>query len=256
MKEAAAEGKRVARLTRSEQRKAKDQALDAIIRQQEEEEKGAEDPGLDLFEPVDILAKYGPEWQDKMTELKAWAEKKKELDALYEDCAQPKIKPGDFSGIVSLLKKLITDSMVAVSHSAIKVCGNLAKGLKKDFEVGAKELTATLLLRFKEKKTQIVDDSHLSLEQFILCANIEGLKEQLIGVGLSDKAPSVKKNTCLFLEKLVQKTYIDVLQRVSGEFLGQLAKLSEDPDSEVRNAVLSLLGIFKGRLGEGALSNI
>ncbi len=102
---------------------------------------------------MDILAKYGAEWQDKMAELKAWNEKKKELDMLYEDCSQPKIKPGDFSGVVSVIKKLIVDSMVAVSHSAIKVCGVLAKGLKKDFETGAKELTSTLLLRFKEKKT-------------------------------------------------------------------------------------------------------
>lgn len=68
------------------------------------------------------------------------------------------------------------------------------------------------------------------LESFMQCINIEGLKDDLIGTGLSDKAPSVKKNTCTFLEKLIQKTYIDVLQRVSGDFLAQLMKMSEDPD--------------------------
>ena len=31
--------------------------------------------------------------------------------------------------------------------------------------------------------------------------------------------------------------------------------MSDDPDGDVRNAALSVLGIFKGRLGEGAMSN-
>lgn len=47
----------------------------------------------------------------------------------------------------------MADSMIAVSLSAIKVCGNLAKGLKTDFEPMVKELIVPLLQRFKEKKT-------------------------------------------------------------------------------------------------------
>jgi len=60
---------------------------------------------------------------------------------------------------VTVLKKLVNDPMIAVSHSAIRVCGNLAKGLKKDFEQGCKDLIVQLLLRFKEKKTMIIDDT-------------------------------------------------------------------------------------------------
>ena len=48
-------------MTRTEQKKAKDSKLDEIIQKQLEEEKG-EDPGLDLLEAVDILAKYNLEW--------------------------------------------------------------------------------------------------------------------------------------------------------------------------------------------------
>jgi len=55
---------------------------------------------------------------------------------------------------------------------------------------------------------------------------------------------------------LVQKTFIDVLQRVSGDFLAQLMKMSDDSDAELRNSALTLLGIFKGRLGESAMSNL
>jgi hypothetical protein len=67
-------------MTRTEQIRAKDSALDEIIRKQEEEDKAKEDPALDLFEPVDILSKYNPEWCEMMTNIKAWAEKKKELE--------------------------------------------------------------------------------------------------------------------------------------------------------------------------------
>lgn len=208
-----------------------------------------------MFEPVDILAKYGPDWSEKFLEIKNWAEKKAALDELGEDCNQPKIKAGDYQHIIMLLKKVVTDSMVQVSLSAIKVCGNLAKGLRKDFEGGCRELIVPLLLRFKEKKTQIIEEVVVVLDNFMLCTNIEVLKDSLVGVGLSDKAPTVKKSTCAFLEKHVQQTYIDVLQRVSTEYIQQLMKLTEDSDGEVRAASLTCLGVFKGRLGEAALSN-
>jgi hypothetical protein len=72
----------------------------------------------------------------------------------------------------------------------------------------------------------------------MLCVSLEFVKDELITNGLFDKAPSVKKNTCLFIEKFVQETYIDVLQKTSGDYLGALMKLSEDPDGEVRNSAL------------------
>lgn len=168
---------------------------------------------MDLFEPVDVAAKFGADWVEDLEKPKKWEEKKKALESLLE-CATsaPKIKPGDFSGIVKILKKLMTDSMVAVSGAAIKVIAALAKGLKKDFgEPLVKELIGILLLRFKEKKTQIIDDTRDALTNFMLCVDIEKVKEDLIGIGLTDKAPTVKRNTCAFLEKAVQQTYIDVL---------------------------------------------
>ena len=64
----------------------------------------------------------------------------------------------------------------------------------------------------------------------------------------------MKKNLCIFIDKTAQKTYIDVLQRISGEIVAILIKQSDDPDGEVRNAALVVLGIFKGRLGESVMS--
>ena len=55
------------RKTRSEQRKAKDEALDEIIKKDEEEKKG--DDAFDLYDPVDLITKFGAaEWLDKLSE--------------------------------------------------------------------------------------------------------------------------------------------------------------------------------------------
>jgi hypothetical protein len=71
---------------------------------------------FDLMDPVDLLTKYGnPEWQDKISELKVWKEKKDMLDELINDSNVPKIKPGDFSSLAKLLKKLMGDSNAVVA---------------------------------------------------------------------------------------------------------------------------------------------
>ena len=224
--------------------------------QEEEEKKNSQnDPGFDLFEPVDVLSKFNSEWVEKVQGLAKWNERKQEIDNLYEALNQPKIKSGNFGDIVRMLKKLLTDSMIPVSVSSIKVCGILALKLQRDFETYIKEILSTVILRFKEKKTQFIDETHIVLDNFMLCTNLESMKDELLSTAFSEKttSPLVKKNICIFLEKAIQKTYIDVLQRISGELLEHMMKLSDDSDGEVRSQALSVLGILKGRLGDSAM---
>jgi hypothetical protein len=78
-----------------------------------------------------LLTKYGStEWQDKLQESKSWKEKKDLLDELLNDSNVPKIRGGDYSGLAKLLKKMIGDSNIVVSQTSVKVCNNLAKGLR------------------------------------------------------------------------------------------------------------------------------
>lgn len=220
-----------------------------------EEEKG--DGGLDLIEEVDVLGKCDTEWQERTIDKKTnWKDRQAAMETLNQDLNLPKVKLGDYSGAVRVVKQLLSDPMGAVAPSAIKVCTSLARKFKKDFAAGAKELIVSLLLKFKDKKTSVIEETHAALEAFQDCTNIEALKDEFIDTGLKDASPSVRKQTCLFLEGMVQKTYIDVLQRVSGDFLAQLMKMSDDSDADVRNSALSLLGIFKGRLGDSAMSNL
>jgi len=57
----------------------------------------------------------------------------------------------------------------------------------------------------------MTDESLVVLDNFLNCFNIESVKDDLISTGLQDKpsstdkslqvTPSMKKNTCVFLEK-------------------------------------------------------
>ena len=125
-----------------------------------------------MFEAVNVLKTYNADWISKYSEKK-WNDKKNDLDALYEACNQPKISPGDFQGIVEMLKGSLKDSMVPVSIAATKICGILAERLKRDFDPYAKQLVVPIIYRFKEKKTNIMDACHAALESFLSCINIE-----------------------------------------------------------------------------------
>jgi hypothetical protein len=125
--------------------------LDGIIAKQEEEEKGG-DPGLDLFDAVNILATYNADWIAKFSEKK-WQDRKNDLEAMFEACNQPKLSSGDYQGLVTLMKEQLKDSMMQVSVAAIKICGILAEKLKKEFDQQARQLVTPIIYRFKEKKT-------------------------------------------------------------------------------------------------------
>jgi cytoskeleton-associated protein 5 len=144
------------------------------------------------------------------------------------DSNVPKIKGGDFMGIAKMLKKTIGDSNTVVSSVSVKVCGNLAKGLRKEFEPCCKELLSALIAKFREKKTSVIEETNITLTNFLLCTNLENLLPELVPA-FTDKAPSVKKNVCDYISKAAQETYIDALQRISAEILTVLIKATDDP---------------------------
>lgn len=95
------------------------------------------------------------------------------LDELHNDSNVPKIKGGDYTGLAKTLKKVMGDANIVVSQTAIKVCANLAKGLRQEFEPCCKDLLPTLIGKFKEKKTQIIDDVNTVLINLLECTDLE-----------------------------------------------------------------------------------
>lgn len=102
-----------------------------------------------------------------------------------------------------MLKKLMGDANSVVSMLAIKAAGCIAKALRTDFgENNCKELLSTLIGKFKEKKTSTIEEVHTVLDYFTNCTNLEAISSDIVA-GISDKAPTVKKNVCTYLSKIV-----------------------------------------------------
>jgi hypothetical protein len=47
----------------------------------------------------------------------------------------------------------------------------------------------------------MIEEVHVVLESFTNCTNLEALASD-IAAGINDKAPTVKKNICIYLEKI------------------------------------------------------
>ena len=136
--------------------------------QEEEAKNQMEAQALELAEEVDLLKKYGPEFEEKIPEMKKWNEKKEMLDGLFNDANVPKIMPGNYINLLTIIKKMVGDTNPAVSQAAVKAIGAIAKGLRKNFESYVKDLMPVLIQKFKEKRPGFADDVFTALDNFML----------------------------------------------------------------------------------------
>lgn len=138
-----------------------------------------------------------------------------------------------------------------ISIAAINASGSFANGLGEHFGSGAKILAPVIMLKFKEKRPIILDAIKKFVDVLPKCTNLEDLQEEIIPL-ITNVAPGVKSGVIKWLENTVQVTYIDVLKRVSNDYLTAVKKAIDDKDGGVRDVALHCMGIFKGRLEGGA----
>lgn len=155
----------------------------------------------------------------------------------------PKILNGNFIDLVAMLKKQVTDSNKVVACHAVKALGNLAQGLRKDFNSHAREIFPVFIANLKEKRMQ--EELMASLTKFMHSLDLADVVEQL-GVGLKHMSPLVKTSTAIFIEKAALITYIDMLNEapVKQELLPAVACILEDKDSGTRDQGLKTLGVL------------
>lgn len=119
--------------------------------EEEKKEEQSIDP-LEFAPEVDIAAKFDQAWIDAVSETKKWDEKKAKYEELADACKNVKIKPGNFDGIVSVIKKDIGAVNVNIAMGAVKAASSLAKGLNTGFNAHVKDLLTPILNKMKEKK--------------------------------------------------------------------------------------------------------
>lgn len=110
------EKKEFKRKTRSEQEAIKQAAINGAVAAAEEEE--SKDAVIDVFDisaPKEILGGFGPTWAAETLAIKKWNEKKEAIDKVIAEADTPKLAPGDYSGLVEVLKKLASDAHSTVA---------------------------------------------------------------------------------------------------------------------------------------------
>lgn len=166
-----------------------------------------------------------------------------------------KIKNTSHSNILSTFIKLLKDSNINVVNYTILAINSICIGLRKDF-IESKEFFPLLIEKFKDKNKKLVTDAFQCLENFLQYSlNLEDAIDQLRSALTNDKATvQSKEKICVLIEKIILKTYITQLRKLSKNIGEMLFKITDDPSSEVRDAALHCLGVLKFRIGDVAIS--
>ena len=90
----------------------------------------------------------------------------------------------------------------------MKIAANMCRGLKKSYEINARDLLPALMGKIKERR--LVEDITITLNEFLDCLTLEEMAFEIFA-GLAIPAPTARKALINFIETAIQKTYIDVL---------------------------------------------
>ena len=85
----------------------------------------------------------------------------------------PKLNPSEHRHIVEMIRRLLNDSNFNVVLNSLKVAGCLSRGLRKHFSHSAKILFPQILAKMKEKKSQMIEETFQTLNDFYYSISIE-----------------------------------------------------------------------------------
>jgi len=93
-----------------------------------------------------------------------------------------------------MLKLLLGDSNQSVVILAIRIVKLLAGGLRRQFAQSARQLFAQLLIKFRERKTSLIEETKGCLLSLLQVLYMEDVVED-VKDALGDKAHLAKLNT-------------------------------------------------------------
>ena len=175
----AAGGKKIAVPTRTEAKRAaedaKNAAIDAAMEEEKKEEEAAPDP-LELAPELDVLEKYGPTWQEATNAEAKWQDKVAKIEELVTDCDKKKFK-GNTEALVKFLNKYVANSNMNLAIAGTKAAAALSKNMKKDFLAGCVEMCGEVLKKYKEKRPMILTEVDKFVDAVPGCGNLDDFKE-------------------------------------------------------------------------------
>ena len=72
-----------------------------------------------------------------------------------------------------MIKRLLNDSNQNVIIVSLKLLKNLSKGLRKNFSSAVRSIVSIVLIKFREKKTQLLDEVTSCLDGMLFSVSIE-----------------------------------------------------------------------------------
>ena len=106
--------------------------------------------------------------------------------------------------IIEMVKRLINHSNFNVVLWDLKILGVLSKGIRRPFAGVVRTVFSNVIGKFREKKTQMVDETFHTLNDFSYCISIEDVLED-VKEGLNDKVPNMKVNLINWIGKFVEQ---------------------------------------------------
>jgi hypothetical protein len=203
-----------------------------------------------MADPVDVIFRYDESWVDKVLAIAKWSEKKDELDNAITELSTPKIVGREHYHLITMIKKLLADSNIAIMMCGMRMCKCLASGLRKAFSQGAKILVPLIMSKLRDKKTQVTDEAHKSLKALFYSMTLEEMLES-IKEGMTDKAPNMRVQVLTFLQNSITKKDAKAMKSL----LDMLVKLASDGTLEVREKVVELVAELKNVYGMGFLGD-
>ncbi|CAG9332562.1 unnamed protein product [Blepharisma stoltei] len=200
-------------------------------------------PAIDIYDMADakdVFNKYNERWTESVLAMEKWIDKKNALEELNNDLNYPKLAEKSPIALTTLAKRLFNDSNINVMVQAMRLIGLLAKGQRKYFDSFAKQFFPMMIMKFKDKKPQVIQEAHIGLDNLLYSVSLEQVLDD-IKEALEDKTPSVKINASIWLEKIFSTQPNEVVNRIASRIAVIFKKNLDDSALEVRNTSFKVL---------------
>eukprot|EP00049_Salpingoeca_infusionum_P004592 m.81407 g.81407 ORF g.81407 m.81407 type:complete len:2144 (-) comp12634_c2_seq1:1600-8031(-) len=204
----------------------------------------------DLADPVDGLSKIPKSFSSDIQEAK-WSIRRDALQAALDALTTVKLADGDYGDLVQTCKRVVgSDTNVINVALAAQCIAAMAKGLRDRFSPLAPIVFETLLLKFKEKKLNVVKALHEALDAVFVCMPCDKPVEWIVGA-LTQKNPQEQAQTATFLDRTLRQMPEKAMSKASVTAMAKaLVDCMAARDAGVRDAATQALGGLIVHAGE------
>lgn len=226
-----------------------------------QEHAGSTTDTIDLFGKAEVEVNLLKELDVKaflagMREEK-WNLRKQQIDRLVGIAEKSeKLAEGDYGEVISVLKKSLKDSNMAVVASAIRALGLLGRGLRKDFSMHMPALLPLFMDNYRNKNRGVLNAVDFALDSMHMRCYIVTELLETVSEFAAGKVPAARTKMFAYMERAMMQTQAKSLRKVSKQLCHMLLKGIDDKTPEARDAALQATGALLHVLDEEELSEI